>query len=101
MKKLNVIGAFLLAIPLIVFGSNYFIDMIPKPPDDGSIGLDMLETMRSGGMMVYVALGHIIIGLMLIFKKTRYVASILQLPISLAIVFFNYQCNLEDWLWVY
>ena len=88
MKRVNAISAILLAIPLIVFGANYFLNFI-QPPPDTSIGMDMLNSMREGGLMVFVALAHIVIGFLLLYGKTRFLAALLHFPISLGIVLFH------------
>lgn len=88
MKNLYLVATVLLALPLIVFGSNYFLNFI-QAPDDTSLGMEMLNIMREGGLMKFVALSHILVGLLLLYPKTRYAAALVQLPISLGIVLFH------------
>ena len=88
MKKIRIGAAVLLAIPLIVFGLNYFLQFI-KPPHEDSVGFDVITKMGEGGLMLYMALSHIIIGVMLLIPKTRFVAGLLQLTLSIGILFFH------------
>jgi len=88
MKKLRLIASVLLALPLIIFEFNFFLEFISAPPD-ASVGSQMLDIMRDNGMMVYMALSHILVGLLLLYPKTNYVAALLQLPISIGIVIFH------------
>lgn len=89
MKKVRLIAAILLAIPLIVFGGNYFLEFFALPPGDDSIGSELLQLMRDGGLMSYVALSHVIIGVMLLIPSTRTFGALMQLPISLGMVSFH------------
>ncbi|MEX0287529.1 MAG: hypothetical protein AB3N14_00325 [Flavobacteriaceae bacterium] len=89
MKIVRLVSTFLLAIPLLVFGSNYFIEFLPNPPVVDSIGFDLLQMMRDGGLMTYVALSHVVIGILLLVPRTRFAGALLQLPISIGIVSFH------------
>jgi hypothetical protein len=79
----------LLALPLIVFGGNYFLHLFPLPPGDGSAGASLLQAMRDGGLMSCVALSHVGTGLMLLLPRTRFLGALLQFPITLGIVSFH------------
>lgn len=90
MKKLNLIAAILLALPLIIFGSNYFLDFLPFPDTaDGNLGFEILKLMRDGGLMVFIALTHIILGILLLIPKTRFFAALMHLPLTIGIVCFH------------
>ena len=90
--KLRMICAFLLAIPLLVFGANAFLDFIPMDPPEGAdpAGVQLLESMREGGLMVWIAGSHILVGVFLLFSSTRFLAGLLQLPISIGMVLFHF-----------
>ncbi|MGI9551378.1 MAG: hypothetical protein ACR2MT_09275 [Aurantibacter sp.] len=89
MKIVRLISVILLALPLLLFGSNYFIDFLPAPPPLDSIGFDLLQMMRDGGLMVFIALSHVVIGVLLLVPRTRFLGALLQLPISIGIVCFH------------
>ena len=89
MKIVRGISAILLSIPLLVFGSNYFIDFLPSPAPIDSIGFDLLQMMRDGGLMTYIALSHVVVAVLLLIPRTRFAGALLQLPISLGIVSFH------------
>ena len=89
MQKVRLFAAVLLALPLIVFGSNYFLKLFPLPEGDGNAGDQLLQSMRDGGLMSAVALSHVVIGVLLLIPQTRFAAAVLQLPISLGILAFH------------
>lgn len=90
MNKLRIVCAVLLAIPLLVFGSNYFLHFFPMPPGDGSAGEQLLQAMRDGGLMSAIAFSHVVAGLLLVVPRTRFLGAILQLPMSIGIVAFHF-----------
>jgi putative oxidoreductase len=90
MNKLRAVCAVLLAIPLLVFGGNYFIHLFPMPPGDGSTGTRFLQMMRDGGLMSAIAFSHVVVGSLLMVPSTRFLGAILQLPISIGIVSFHF-----------
>ena len=89
MKKVRLISAILLAIPLIVFGGNYFLELFSLPPGDDSMGSELLQLMRDGGLMAYVAFSHVVFGILLIIPSTRTFGALMQLPISIGMVCFH------------
>ena len=90
MKAVKLVASWLLAIPLVVFGGNYFVQMFPLPEGDGLAGDQLLQDMRSGGLMAHIAFSHVVIGLMLLVRRLRFAAALLQLPIGLGIVAFHH-----------
>jgi len=89
MKKVQLIAAILLALPLIIFGGNYFVQLFPLPPGDSGIGDQLLQMMRDGGLMRYVAFAHVFLGVLLLIPKTRTVAALLHIPITMGMVCFH------------
>ncbi len=89
MKRLNLVAAVLLAIPLIVFGGNYFAGFFEMPTGDGKEGDQLLQLMYQGGFMAWVAASHVVLGAMLLIPSTRFVAGALQLPLTIGIVGFH------------
>ena len=89
MSKLRIVCAVLLALPLILFGGNHFVQAFELPPGAGGAGEDLLQALRDGGLMTWIAASHVVIGLGLLVPRTRFAAGLLQLPISLGIVAFH------------
>ena len=89
MKFVRIVSAVLLALPLIVFGGNYFLHLFPMPPGDGSAGDQLLQTMRQGGLMTAIAFSHVIAGALLLIPRTRFLGGLLQLPMTIGIVSFH------------
>ncbi len=89
MSKARIACALLLALPLIVFGGNYFVGAFELPEGDGQSGDQLLAAMRVGGLMTWVAVSHVLIGILLIAPRTRFVAALLQLPVTLGMVAFH------------
>lgn len=89
MKILRIISAVLLALPLLVFGGNYFLHVFPMPPGDGSAGDELLQAMRKGGLMIPVAISHVVVGVLLLIPRARFLGGLLQLPMSIGIVAFH------------
>ena len=90
MKKLQLACAVLLAIPLVVFGTNAFLGFFELPDGEPSAGADLLRLMRDGGLMAPIALSHVVVGLMLLVPKLRFTAGVLQLPMSIGILAFHW-----------
>jgi putative oxidoreductase len=89
MRLAQTICAILLAIPLIIFGANYFLHVFPLPPGDGSPGANLLQAMRDGHFMAFVAFSHVVAGVLLAVPQTRFLGAILQLPMTIGIVSFH------------
>jgi hypothetical protein len=93
MKKLQTITAILLAIPMIVFGSNYFLKLFPLPEGDGSPGAQILDAMRAGGLMSLIAFSHVAAGVLLVVPRTRFLGALMQLTMTLGITSFHLTMN--------
>ena len=90
MKKVNLIAAIILAIPLIILGGNYFVHFFEMPPpEESNVGLDMIMSMRDNGLMGFVAAGHLLFGVMLIIPKFRFLGALLHLPLSIGMLGFH------------
>jgi putative oxidoreductase len=89
MKMVRTICSVLLALPLLVFGANYFLHFFPLPPGDGQAGDRLLQAMRDGGLMSAIAFSHVVAAVLLLIPRTRYLGALLQLPMSLGIVSFH------------
>ena len=89
MRRLRWIAALLLAIPLVVFGGNYFLELFALPEGDGGKGDQLLQAMRDGGLMSAISLSHVLVGVLLVIPRARFAGALLQLPISLGILAFH------------
>lgn len=82
-------SAVLLAVPLIGSSINHVLQIVEPPLDDGSQGALMWQIIRDGGLMDWLAVGHLILGVLLLAPRTRFAAGVAQLPITAGIVAFN------------
>lgn len=89
MRVVRIIAAVLLASPLLLFGGSYFIKPFPLPPANGNLGIEMLQLMRVGHLSAAVTASHVLIGILLLVPRTRFVAALLQLPITIGILAFH------------
>ena len=89
MNKIRMTGAWLLAIPLIVLGANDFLHVFDLPEGGGSSGERLMASMQEGGLMAAIAASHVVIGVMLLVPRMRFLGALLQLPMSLGIVAFH------------
>lgn len=81
--------ALLLAIPLVGAAANHAFKWVAPPMDDGSRGARMWELIREGGLMDWLAVGHLVLGVLLLVPRTRFAAGMMQLPVTIGIVAFN------------
>ena len=88
MKKLRLIAAVLLALPLIAFGAGYLAGQVPVMDAEGP-GVEILKSMREGGLMTFISLSHVIVGVLLLVPRTRFAGALTQLPLSLGILAFH------------
>lgn len=88
MNKVRLLAAILLALPLGVFGANYFAGWFDVPTDD-SAGGQLLQAMRDGGLMSAIAVSHVLVAILLLVPRTRFIAAILQLPMTIGIAAFH------------
>ncbi len=88
MRIARIVSAVLLALPLLLFGVNYFVEFLPQP-EAASSGMDFLQSMRDSGLMAWIALSHIVIGLGLLIPRTRFFAALMNVPMSIGIIAFH------------
>ena len=82
-------SAVLLAVPLIGSSINHAFQVVDPPLDDGSQGAMMWQIIRDGGLMDWLAVGHLVLGILLLAPRTRFAAGVAQLPVTFGIVAFN------------
>jgi hypothetical protein len=89
MRSLQAVSAMLLSVPLIGSAVNHAFKWVSPPMSDGSRGAEMWELIRDGGLMDWLAVGHLLLGILLLVPRTRFAAGMMQLPITIGIVVFN------------
>ena len=89
MRSLQAVSAVLLSVPLIGSAANHAFKWVNPPMSDGSRGAQMWELIRDGGLMDWLAVGHLLLGILLLVPRTRFAAGVMQLPITVGIVAFN------------
>lgn len=89
MPSLQSVSAVLLSVPLVGSAANHAFGWFKPPMSDGSRGAQMWELIRGGGLMDWLAVGHLLLGVLLLVPRTRFAAGLVQLPITLGIVAFN------------
>ena len=89
MRRLQAFSAILLSVPLIGSAANHVFKWVKPPMSDGSRGAQMWELIRDGGLMDWLAVGHLLLGILLLVPRTRFAAGMMQLPITIGIVVFN------------
>jgi hypothetical protein len=89
MRSLQAVSAVLLSVPLIGSAANHAFKWVNPPMSDGSRGAEMWELIRDGGLMDWLAVGHLVLGILLLVPRTRFAAGVMQLPITIGIVAFN------------
>jgi hypothetical protein len=89
MRSLQAVSAVLLSVPLIGSAANHAFKWVIPPMSDGSRGAEMWGLIRDGGLMDWLAVGHLVLGILLLVPRTRFAAGVMQLPITIGIVAFN------------
>ena len=89
MKRLQLVCALLLSVPLFGSAANPVLRLVEPPLEDGSAGSRMWEIIRGDGLMDWLAAGHLVLAILLLVPRTRFAAGFAQLPITVGIVAFN------------
>lgn len=88
MKIAKIIATYLLALPFLVFGLNFFFHFIPMPPMEGDAA-NYIGILVGSGFFAMLKVIEILLSLLLIFNFRRALALVLIAPISLNILFFE------------
>jgi hypothetical protein len=88
MKIVKIVATYLLALPFVIFGLNYFLNFIPMPPIEGPSAVFM-GVLVSTGFFAVLKVIEISLSLMLIFNFRRALALVLIAPIVLNILMFE------------
>jgi len=81
MPRLQAFTAILLSVPLIGSAANHAFKWIKPPMSDGSRGAQMWELIRDGGLMHWLAVGHLLLGILLLVPRTRFAAGVMEQPL--------------------
>jgi uncharacterized membrane protein YphA (DoxX/SURF4 family) len=86
-SKLILVFRILLALILLVFGTNKFLNFIPMDaPPEGSF---MAALIATGYMMPLIGISEVIPGLLLLINKWKGLALVWLVPISVNIILFH------------
>lgn len=89
MNKAKLIIRILLGLMLVVFGLNKFLQFMPMPPMPDAAGELMGALMKSGYIMIVVALVEIAAGVLLLINKYQSLALVLVFPVILNAFLFH------------
>lgn len=90
MKFLPFIFRMLLALPMLIFGANKFIEFMPAPPlEPGSLPALFFTGLASTYLIYFIGLTEIVAAILLLFKKTSAFGALILMPISLNIVAYH------------
>ena len=88
MKTIEKILYFLLGIPYLVFGVNFFINFLPMPPLGGNAAI-FLGILGSTGFLATVKILEIAFALALFFNIRRHLILVLLAPITVNVFMFE------------
>jgi len=88
MKILKLVATYLLALPFLVFGLNFFFNFIPMPPMEGDAA-SFIGILVSSGFFAFLKVIEIILSLFLIFNCRKALVLVLLAPISLNIILYE------------
>mgnify|MGYP000686672647 CR=1 FL=1 len=89
MKKVKMVVRILLGIMVLIFGLNKFLQFIPMPPMPQEAGEFMGALVKSGYLMVVVAIVEIITGILLLLNKYVSLALVILFPVLLNAFLFH------------
>jgi len=89
MSRVRALACTGLSIPLLGSAANHVLQVIEPPVGGDDLGVEMWRLMRDGGLFVWVVLGHLVTGVMLLVPRWRFPGALVQLPITLGIAAFN------------
>ena len=89
MKKAQLMVRILLGIILVVFGLNKFLNFMPMPPMPDAAGEFMGALVKSGYIMVIVAIVEVASGVLLLVNKYQPITLVILFPILLNAFLFH------------
>lgn len=88
MKIVKIVATYLLALPFLIFGLNFFFNFIPVPPMEGDAA-SFIGILIGSGFFTVLKVIEISLSLMLMFNFRKALALVLLAPISLNIFMFE------------
>jgi len=88
MKIVKIVATYLLALPFLVFGMNFFFNFIPMPPMEGDAAA-FIGILVTSGFFAVLKVIEIVLSILLIFNFRRTMALVLLAPISLNILLYE------------
>jgi len=88
-SKLILVLRILLALILIVFGSNKFFNFMPDMEMPKAAGDFMMAMMATGYLFKLIGATEIIVGLLLLFNKWVPLALVVFAPVAVNMIFFH------------
>ncbi|MFT7158794.1 MAG: putative oxidoreductase [Parvicella sp.] len=89
MNKAKLIIRILFGLMLVIFGLNKFLQFMPMPPMPEAAGMFMGALVKSGYLMVVVALVEIVAGVLLLINKYQSLALVIVFPVILNAFLFH------------
>ncbi|MFT5252829.1 MAG: putative oxidoreductase [Flavobacteriales bacterium] len=89
MKKAKLIIRILFGLMLVIFGLNKLLPFMPMPPMPEAAGVFMGALVKSGYLMVVVALVEIAAGVLLLINKYQSLALVIVFPVILNAFLFH------------
>ena len=89
MKKAKLVIRILLGLILVVFGLNKFLNFMPMPPMPDAAGDFMGALVKSGYVMVIVAIVEIVTGILILLDKYQALALVVLFPVLLNAFLFH------------
>tara|TARA_R110002072_G_scaffold303046_1_gene492145 strand:- start:5368 stop:5745 length:378 start_codon:yes stop_codon:yes gene_type:complete len=89
MKKAKLIVRILFGLMLVVFGLNKFLQFMPMPPLPEAAGEFMGALVKSGYILVIVAIVEVVAGILLLTNKYQSLALVLVFPVILNAFLFH------------
>lgn len=87
--KLATVLQLVLAMVLLVFGTNKFFNFLPMPPMEGGAGEFMGALFKTGYFFPLLAVVETVTGLLLLFNKWKGLALVMLVPVSINILLFH------------
>lgn len=89
MKKAKLVIRILLGLMLVVFGLNKFLQFMPMPPMPEAAGEFMGALMKSGYIMIVVAIVEVLSGVLLLANKYQPLVLVILFPVLLNAFLFH------------
>jgi putative oxidoreductase len=89
MNKAKLIIRILFGLMLVIFGLNKFLQFMPMPPMPEAAGEFMGALVKSGYLMIIVAIVEVVAGVLLLVNKYQSLALVIVFPVILNAFLFH------------